>query len=74
MILDETLQRGAVLRDEVLLAHVHDVVGLGTTDLKIDETSFMLKVLAATDLWPKLNFREEIKGEKIPVRLKSRIF
>ena len=45
MILDETLQRGAVLRDEVLLAHVHDVVGLGSTDLKIVETNFMLNVL-----------------------------
>ena len=37
MILNEALQRRAVLGHEVLLAHVDDVVGLGAGDLVLRE-------------------------------------
>ena len=37
MILNESLQRRAVLGHEVLLAHVDDVVGLGAGDLVLGE-------------------------------------
>ena len=42
MILDEALQRRAVLGHEVLLAHVHDVVGLTAGELQKENKLFVV--------------------------------